>query len=116
MSPHEKQFPISNSMNINFKQMSRMALYLVFIMLAFSHKAWPQGIVSSPPSHDFSISFNNPSPSSIYTPNGQADISNNVFIISIGLGTTAATDGWITSMATNGSLTPIFPLVMQASK
>jgi hypothetical protein len=103
-------------MKIKFERMIQVILYLAFIMLPFSNNALSQGTIYVPPvHHDFSINCDNPSLGSSYTPNGEADIINNVLTIRLSLGLTAATDGWIASITTNGSLTPIFPLLIQTN-
>ena len=82
----------------------------IFIVIAFTDKAMSQGIIN-PVTHDFWIACTGPIPAnSVAQPFGGADISNNVFSISISIGQTAPTQAWILAMGVDNSLTPVFAI------
>jgi hypothetical protein len=83
----------------------------LIMLLTLNHTAWSQGTVFpiTPVSHNFTITCSGSLPPSATSPPfGSADLTNDILSISMNIGSTSAIQGWVLTMASNGSLTPIF--------
>ena len=101
-------------------------------MLAFADRAWSQGTIGLGPPPDFSIACTGPLPPAVIdSPHGYADISDNLFFISLavdlpigGINAGPTTDQfnnlittpvWIVTKGTDNSLTPVFQITTGTS-
>src|SRR5258708_38311367 len=102
-----------------FRRMKIFIPYFTFIMLAFSQKSWPQGTIIL--SHGFEINWTGAlPPGSSILPYGAADLINNAllnnaFFIYVNIGPTAANQGWVVELETDGSFSPVFEITNQSS-